>query len=342
MFCTKCGEEIEKGNLFCTKCGAKVKEEINKKQEYQIKKSKNKKTKIIIIGIMIAIIIAIALIFIVFKASENKVAETKKEEVEESVKNSTIEEHYFNVLEEKEKIKYEIENQEIAELTINEILSKRELSQYLTGKIDYCLLDIDNDKENEMYLQIELEQEPFIIVLNYEEENIYGFAFPVRGIASLKKDGTYIGSGGLETYSVNNMSFDKDKLIEISIASRDGETYIINDKKTTEKEFNKFMEEFNNKENIQLVEYRERTENSNDLNNEEITESIENDYKTQYNENKNPTTTTTQNNKKYTDAELSKQVIDSIFVTVSSKSEGSEQYILYRHGKYYEPVTFEE
>lgn len=343
MFCTKCGEKIEEDNLFCTKCGTKVGEETNDKQEHQVKNFKNKKTRNILLIILVVILITVVLIFVGSKVSENKVEETEKEKVEENVKNSTIDEHYFNVLEDKEKIKYEIENEEIAELTISEILSKSELSQYLTGKIDYCLLDIDNDKDNEMYLQIELEQEPFIIVLNYEEENIYGFAFPVRGITSLKKDGTYIGSGGSETYGVNKMSFDKDKLIEISIASRDRETYIINDKKTTENEFNKFMEEFNKKEDIQLVEYRGRTDNSNDLNNEkEIIESVENDYKTQYNENQTSTTTTIQNNNKLTDAELSKQKMDSIFVTVNKKQEGSTQYTLYRNGRYYEPSTTEE
>lgn len=262
MFCSKCGEEIEKGNLFCTKCGSKLETKI----ENKVKKSKNKKIRNIIIVIMLTIIISVALIFSGSKVSkktdeeEKYVEEAKQEEIEE---NSEINNHYFNVLDDKEKIRHEVEDGVTEEITISEILSKNKPS-----KIDYCILDVDNDNCNEMYLKIELEPEPFIIILNYEEGVIYGFEFPVRGIQNLKKDGTYYGGGGAESGAVYKVEFSKEKKIETDIASQNGNVYTINKKSVTEEEFNKFMNDFNSKEDIKLIEYRgERiVENSEDRN----------------------------------------------------------------------------
>ena len=106
MFCTKCGEEIEKGNLFCTKCGAKAEEEeINEKQENQIKKSKNKKTRNMII-IILLIILIIVLIWGISNIKEDKLIETKQnvEDIKSSENNNLYNEYLAVIKEYENKI----------------------------------------------------------------------------------------------------------------------------------------------------------------------------------------------------------------------------------------------
>ncbi len=132
MFCTKCGEEIEKGNLFCTKCGAKAEEEINEKREHQIKKSKNKKTRNMII-IILLIILIIVLIWGISNIKEDKIIETKQN-VEDitSSENNNLYNEYLAVIREYEN---KIENEDV---------------QYLDLK--YALCDINNDKMQELII----------------------------------------------------------------------------------------------------------------------------------------------------------------------------------------------
>ncbi len=72
--------------------------------------------------------------------------------------------------------------------------------------------------------------------------------------------------------------------------------------------------------------------------NEILTNNINNELKNE----QSRTVTNAQTETKYTDKELSKQIIDSIFVTVTGRYEGAPQYTLYRRGEYYEPAKNEE
>lgn len=70
MFCRKCGEKIEEGNVFCPNCGERTTGERIEQQMYNVKKEKDNQRRNRIIGIVgIAIILVIAVLVIVKRVS---------------------------------------------------------------------------------------------------------------------------------------------------------------------------------------------------------------------------------------------------------------------------------
>ncbi|MEE0866071.1 MAG: zinc ribbon domain-containing protein [Clostridia bacterium] len=241
MKCNKCGNELNENDLFCGKCGNKiVQNTVNTNKSEGNKKSKNK-TIIKIIVVILSILIICAIFFAVINIynvkSENRM--------------------YLDVLEGKEKfITYNTNNNKNTKsYTLDEWID--EAFALYALEIHYCFLDIDNDNSNEMYVEIELPNlnDTAIIVLNKENGKIYGFEYPTRGMINLKTDGTYMTSGGMDSQSINKVVFKGTEMVETHIALQDGNSYIVNNKSVTQQEYNAVVEEFNNKQNIKLVEY---------------------------------------------------------------------------------------
>lgn len=162
---------------------------------------------------------------------------------------------YFKVL--KNEIKYVAEDN-------TEKLFKECMENYKEDtdgpKVKYALLDWDNDSKNEMVIMIESFNDGFYLILNNEDGIVYGFEDVYRGMEDIKIDGTFIGDGGASTYGVLRDKFQKNKRIQETLAEMDMDKYQIGGKDVSKDEFQKYMDEFDKKENVEFVTYIEKYE----------------------------------------------------------------------------------
>lgn len=139
--------------------------------------------------------------------------------------------------------------------------------------IKYAIFDFDSDSKNEIIVFIEAYSDGFYLILNNEDNTIYGFEDVYRGMTSIKTDGSYSASGGANLGGVLKCTFEKNKRITQSLAEMDMDKYQIAGEDVTEEEFLSYMEEFNKKENVQFITFIEKynfnAENENSNNNTE-------------------------------------------------------------------------
>lgn len=180
-----------------------------------------------------------------------KQEETSKDEI-------TLKDIYLEVLEDKKN--YINEGEE--EITFSEYL--KDYLELFDLTLTYAVLDMDKDGKEEMVIGIENTDEPYLI-LNYEDNVVYGYLVTYRGMQNLKTDGTYQASGGADVNVVAYSTFTKNTRNETELASFiDGE-YIVNNETATLEEYNNFMKKFNEKDNVSFTTYKsfEKIENTN-------------------------------------------------------------------------------
>ena len=175
---------------------------------------------------------------------DNQKSELNKQEDSKNVEeNKNIEQNiYFEVLQGKKNY-------------INE-LNKQTTFDASNKSTKYAILDMDEDKKDEMVIQINNED---FLILNLENDSIYGFEVVLRGLLNLKTDGSYLASGGAASNGILRSTFSKNKRTEIVLAQSDiydTNPYMINNKVATESEVNKYFEEFNKKENVVFTAYK--------------------------------------------------------------------------------------
>lgn len=207
---------------------------------------------------------------------ENKVENnnTVSEQTEEQTENQTEEQNkqqesaddlYFKVL--KNEIKYISESSK--QTLFSEYMENYKESSTDT-KVKYTIFDFDNDSENEMIVMIDSFSDGFYLILNNENGTIYGFEDVYRGMISIKTDGSYNASGGATSGGVFKNTFEKNKRITKTLAEMDMGKCQIDGKSVSESEYLKYLEEFENKEDVKFITYIEKydfeSENSN-LNN---------------------------------------------------------------------------
>ena len=123
-------------------------------------------------------------------------------------------------------------------------------------KIEYALFDFDRDGENEMVIRIGTLG---YLILNYEDEKVYGFQDVYRGMGVLKEDGTYVGSGGADAHVVCRSTFKKNKRINEEIAASDWGKYTIGGKSVTKAEYDELYDkECLSKKDPMFVTYMEQ------------------------------------------------------------------------------------
>ena len=180
---------------------------------------------------------------------DNQKSELNKQEDSKNVEeNKNIEQNiYFEVLQGKKNY-------------INE-LNKQTTFDASNKSIKYAILDMDEDEKDEMVIQIDEED---YLILNLEDDVVYGFEVVLRGLLNLKTDGSYMASGGAASNGILKSSFSKNKRIETVLAQSDiyeTNPYMINNKVVTESEVNKYFEEFNKKENVAFTTYEKGSTN---------------------------------------------------------------------------------
>ena len=82
-------------------------------------------------------------------------------------------------------------------------------SEDITGEVTgFTIVDMDGDGENEIVLSISTGSiDEGFEVLHYQDGIVYGYHFWYRALEDLKEDGTFIGSGGASSSSINRIVF---------------------------------------------------------------------------------------------------------------------------------------
>lgn len=124
-------------------------------------------------------------------------------------------------------------------------------------KVEYSIIDVDADNENEMVIMIEAYSDGFYLILNHEDGKIYGFNEVYRGMMTPKKDGTFMYSGGAMLNGVAKNTYSGTKKYTENIAENDEGIFRIDGSIVSESEYLKYIEEFNEKENIDFITYIE-------------------------------------------------------------------------------------
>ena len=101
------------------------------------------------------------------------------------------------------------------------------------------------------------------LVLNLENDKVYGFSESYRGMLELKTDGTMTGDNGADNSQIYKMTFDKNKRTDTILASIDGDKLQIDGKDVSDQEFTEYIKSQANKENVEFKDYKELTIDAN-------------------------------------------------------------------------------
>ncbi len=137
----------------------------------------------------------------------------------------------------------------------NEVLFKDyELFEYdYAIPNEYVFIDLDGDNLNELVVLTNSDYGAYVILKYYKEsEKIYGYKIGIREFENLKIDGTFIGSSGAMATSYLKIEFNNFELqmIEMAYSDYDNNEYLINNKTVSKEEIDKFVDEWDKKENI--------------------------------------------------------------------------------------------
>ena len=150
---------------------------------------------------------------------------------------------------------------------VNTDNQSQNISKYLeqfkeNGKstISYTMVDLDNDKKEEMIVLIE-NNDGYYLILNIENNKVYGFEKNYRDMTVIKKDGRLRAEGGSEYFGIYTITFDKNNIKENTLAERNGNETKVDGNIVQEKEFNNYLEEFDKKENVTFEKYKEINNN---------------------------------------------------------------------------------
>lgn len=119
---------------------------------------------------------------------------------------------------------------------------------------NYAEVDLDRDNTPEVIVNLSSGVDGWIIVLRYYEGSVYGYPFVYRGLQSPKTDGIYSASSGAFDNSILQMSFNglelNEKILGHTILMNEDVEYYIADEKVSEEEYNEFLKDFFNKEDV--------------------------------------------------------------------------------------------
>lgn len=138
------------------------------------------------------------------------------------------------------------------------IINDKGLNEYTNGayeKVNYvfthfCVIDIDSDGNPEILLQSE---ESNIFIFHYEDNVVYCYVFPFKGMENLKKDCSFISSGGAGYQLVEKIIFLKGKCINKELCLFDGLTdaYHINGRSVKQVEAEEYIKNQDKKGNAE-------------------------------------------------------------------------------------------
>lgn len=177
---------------------------------------------------------------------QNEVSKSEKE----SEKEIDLEKIYLEVLEEKRAYV----NEDNGEVYLKEYL--KQFAGMGQIKISYTVLDMDNDNAEELVALFE-GYDGFYLILNYEDEKVYGFEDVYRGMLDIKTNGYYYGSGGAASGGLLKSTFNKNIRNNETLAEQDYGIYKIAGEEVSEQKYNEYIqEEYYSKESVQWKELK--------------------------------------------------------------------------------------
>lgn len=171
------------------------------------------------------------------------------EEVKDSTSEKSEKEIYLDVIANKRNYISE----DNTEKNVEDYLKDANITDDYTVK--YALVDLDQDDKDEMIVLFE-SYDGFYLILNIEDDKVYGFEKDYRSMVSIKEDGTMLATNSADSSEIYKISFDKNKIENISLAIEDGNTYKLDNKTATEAEVKNYFEEFNNKKEVEFIDYK--------------------------------------------------------------------------------------
>ena len=128
---------------------------------------------------------------------------------------------------------------------------------------DYTYVDLDKDGKEELIVAESPYADTYLI-LHKENEKIYGYSLYIRWFEALKKDGSFMGSGGAQIHDYNTISF-KENTYSISVFSKyyfigensDDNVFEINGKKVSLEEIKQFAEEWDKRPEAEWTKFEQ-------------------------------------------------------------------------------------
>lgn len=231
-----------------------------------------------ILSVALAVLMLFGMLFFLTGCGEEQPDEEEKtdktEQTVDTRKKEKAEDLYMKVL--NNEIKYI--NEDNKEILFSEYMKMHEGSNDI--RIEYSLVDLDNDSENEMVISIK-SYDGFYLILNNEDGTIYGFEDVIRGMISIKTDGTYMATGGAGIAAILKCKFDKTERITETLAESDRNSWTVNGKKADNAEFLEYLTEFTDKEEVKFTTFNDNYEfdsTSSNSNNDNKTDFKESTY----------------------------------------------------------------
>lgn len=150
-----------------------------------------------------------------------------------------------------------------SDMTLAEIYKVNDELEMKEENRTFALFDLDDDGTPELILPLALGDSDSIYgfeILHYIDGDILGYLLPYRGFYPLKKDGTFISSGGATDWKICSISafsrqtYCTNVYLQIKTSGSIGTnmiySYYVNGHEVTEKIFNEAVTEWNDKENV--------------------------------------------------------------------------------------------
>lgn len=120
---------------------------------------------------------------------------------------------------------------------------------------DWCEVDMDSDGNKEVVLETRHER---VLVLHSENDIVYCYAFPFRGMKGIKTDGSFAGSGSAADTYIGKLRFVDgecyyDEMCVCDELDDNNPIYRINKKNVSRKEVKAFLQKQDNKEDVLWV-----------------------------------------------------------------------------------------
>lgn len=126
--------------------------------------------------------------------------------------------------------------------------------RYLAKPVNYTFVDFDGDGAEELVSNIS-DSFGMYMVFRVVDSEVYGYLFGIRSLLSLKKDGSFVGSGGADLHSYCRMTFEGVGYKIVEEAYKDGftGTYKLYGEECTLEEIDAFIDQFNAKEGVEWL-----------------------------------------------------------------------------------------
>ena len=130
------------------------------------------------------------------------------------------------------------------------------IGEYSFDKV--CVQDIDNDGLPEILIITEPVGDIFIF--HYENDAVYEFTFPYRGMLNLKQDGSFASSGASSNYYIGMLKFDGstcsyEELCVFDETDANNVQFRINGKNSTRSDVEIYINNFDEKEDALWIDW---------------------------------------------------------------------------------------